>query len=262
MNRLPALVLSAILLSSCGADDGSGSSDTDAGSLLEANCVDYFDDDGDGLVDCDDPDCDNDESCRPITPKPCSSQLDCGNIVDEIVTRCCLSKPPESNEAEGALRCFAPGETDRTGKAMETSINFALVFDNTFAQSPNKPQTAVVRFIYPFKVDGSPLHCDEALTLNGRTADKRSLLDQNPAINQVFRTLYPLTWGGSNTVFRNMIASVPRGSSYILYGEAWYGIRENQNPTGNRAATYCREGVTIDAGSSGQHFELFFTQGT
>lgn len=260
---LTTLLLAALL--ACGDDVPTpvdAGSDAGGEGPTETNCVDRADDDGDDLVDCADPDCAVDAACRPKPPKPCSRQADCGNIVDELVTKCCLAKSPVSDEPPGALRCFAPGETEYDGDAIDSNLLFALVFDNSFAQSPSKPKTAVVRFIFPEKLDGTPLSCAEVLALNGATQETRSRLDQDARINQVFRSLYVLTWGGSNTVFRNIIATVPRGREFILYGEAWYGERDLNNPTGNRAATFCREGVTVDESSVGQHFELSFKPNT
>ena len=260
-----ALILGLAALLGCGepvetTPDAGG--DAGVEGPRETNCVNRADDDGDDLVDCADPDCATDTSCRPKPPKPCNRQSDCGYIVDELVTKCCLPKSPVSDEPPGALRCFAPGEAEYDGDPIDSSILFALVFDNAFAQSPSKPKTAVVRLLYPEKIDGSPLRCAEVLTLNGTNQDTRSRLDENGELNQVFRSLYTLTWGGSNTVFRNIIASVPRGQSFVLYGEAWYGERDLNNPTGNRAASFCREGMTVDESSINQHFELSFKPNT
>jgi hypothetical protein len=261
MNRIGIpLGIAALLALGCG--DGTsgtppdGQPDSAVEGPKELNCVDRADDDGDGLVDCADPDCSVDIACRPKPPKPCSRQRDCGNIVDELVTKCCLPKSPVSDEPEGALRCFAPGPTEPDGDPKESNIFFGLNLDR-FASASSKPKVALVRFIYPKKLDGGPLTCQEVLALTGATQDTRSQLDDNPEINQVFRCLYPLDWG-SGTSFRNMIATVPQGKGFLLYGEAWYGGRELNYPTGNRAATFCRDDVTIDDSSVGKHFELTF----
>ncbi|HCF60279.1 MAG TPA: hypothetical protein DFS52_20060 [Myxococcales bacterium] len=261
MNRFGLLLgILALLALGCGdPNDGAppdAQTDGEVEGPKEVNCVDKADNDGDGLVDCDDPDCATDNACRPKPPKPCSRQSDCGNIVDELVTKCCLNKSPVGDEPEGALRCFAPGPAELDGAPKESNILFGLAFDS-FASSPSKPKVALVRFLYPKKLDGSALTCQEVLGLNGATEDTRSQLDENPALNQVFRSLYPLNWT-SGTTFRNMIATVPQGKSFILYGEAWYGGRELNHPTGNRAATFCKDGVTIDDSSTGKHFELTF----
>jgi len=98
-------------------------------------------------------------------------------------------------------------------------------------------------------------------SLNGATEATRDLLDTDRTINQVFRNIYTLDWKPSVTTF-DIIASLPHGTGFILYGEAWYGLQDQNQPSGNRAASFCKEGVSIDGDSAGSHLEFRFRPGT
>ena len=64
-------------------DDGTGSGDDDAGNNVEFDCTDGVDDDGDGLVDCADPDCAADPACSGDDDTSSGPQEDCINGVDD-----------------------------------------------------------------------------------------------------------------------------------------------------------------------------------
>ncbi len=205
----------------------------DAGGPVEL-CHDAVDNDGDGLTDCDDPDCFADPGCQPPAPRRCTSQQNCGDIVNELVTPVCLGGT-----------CQAPGPAHHQGNAIEANVLFDLFFGSQFSLTPAK--SAVVRFLLSKKVDGSPLTCAEAVTLNGSDQPGRSQLDQNPAINQVFRMAYQINTLPGQTVVNNLLASVPKGSDFLLYTEAWSEGLSLHNPLGYRMAVDCLEGQKVDA---------------
>jgi hypothetical protein len=214
----------------------------DAGPKVETICANGVDDDGDGLTDCDDPDCSTSPAC-----KPCNRQQNCGDIVNEVTTPCCITQP------SGSAKCSPPGQSTPEGDPVTAQVLFDLDFKSTLTGSL-KPMSVILRFVYPNKVDGSPISCTDVVgsvaanTKNCIDQTTRSFIDDNPALNQVFRSVYPLDWtacASTECYFSNMIATIPKGQKYILYGEAWYGKRELNEPTGLCAAFYCLENQTV-----------------
>lgn len=88
------------------------------GPSAETNCTDATDNDGDGLTDCDDPDCAGDPSCIPVPIESCTDAID--NDADGL-TDCddpdcaadpaCMPVPVEicndaiDNDMDGAIDC-------------------------------------------------------------------------------------------------------------------------------------------------------------
>ena len=182
----------------------------------------------------------------------CASQKECGDIVNEVVTKCCIGG-----------ECRAPGQATATGDIVTEQIYFDLDFKQTLTGA-TKPQSAILRFIYPKKVDGSPVTCADVIgssaagTKSCVDQSTRAILDGNLALNQVFRSIYALNFSGctgTECLLSNMVASVPQGVDFILYGEAWYGPRELNNPTGQCAAYYCLAGQTVSANA---HYTVVF----
>ncbi|MBI5548371.1 MAG: hypothetical protein HY901_31195 [Deltaproteobacteria bacterium] len=225
----------------------------------ETLCTDLVDNDGDGTLDCDDPDCAPETVCAVPEPTPCTAQRECGSIVNELVTKCCL---------EG--KCVAPGRATHWGEPVLAGINLDLAFNSTLTGS-QKPKSLVVRFLYPKKIDGSPLTCAEVIgkvsdnTKNCEDQSTRSRIDTNPSLNQVYRALFPLDFagcGGTSCQFSMPAIFVPAADtvSYILYGEAWYGPRDStdpNNPTGQCAAYFCAESQKVTVNDA--HYGLTFS---
>ena len=68
---------------SSGDDDDDGSGDDDSVTNVEFDCTDGVDDDGDGLVDCADPDCAADPACSGDDDTSAGPAEDCTNGVDD-----------------------------------------------------------------------------------------------------------------------------------------------------------------------------------
>lgn len=242
-------VLAALLLTL--ACEPTTTSAPDAAGPKETNCVDGADDDKDGKVDCADEDCASDTACKPPEPKPCGKQADCGDIVNEIVTKTCLNK-----------KCVPPGSQDRKGEPETVDVIFDVSFDTAFSQTSTQPKSGLLRFVYGELADGGKLTCASLKALSGETQDTRSKLDSNPAVNQIFRNLITLNWSSAQsgkTTFANIPGlRIPKAKAVLFYGEAWYGTRELNNPQGNRASTDCVEGIDLEATARDTHFALNF----
>lgn len=256
MPRLAIALAATLALVACGGGaPASPDAGPDAAVAVETDCGDALDGDLDGKTDCDDPDCTQFLECKPVEPPDCARQRDCGDIVNEVVTNCCLSG-----------KCVPPGPKTLKNEPETAQIYFDLTFNAPLTNpSTPRPQSMVVRMVYPLKLDGSPLTCTDVIgklssgTKNCVDETTRAVLDSNASVNQVFRMVYPLdggSWGGTVVQFPNIFADVPKGQDYILYGEAWYGVRELNNPTGNCASLFCIEGKSV--ASNSQHFVLTF----
>ena len=210
----------------------------------EHSCVDHLDGDGDGLTDCEDEDCADHTDCTPPPSKSCSRQPDCGDIVNEMVTDVCL-----------AGRCQAPGEATWSGEAITSQMSIRLVFGGALT-GQTKPRSSVLRFVDSRRPDGSTLTCAQLQAIgNCHDMSTRSRIDTDPGVNQVFRSVYALDFStciGTECVFPNIFATVPRGQGFLLYGEAWYGSRELNNPTGQCASVFCAEGQAVQDGAKVQ----------
>ncbi len=170
------------------------------------------------------------------TGPKCTSQAQCGNPVENIVANVCQ-----------ASHCHPPGVVDATGTLQKVDITFESIYAQSFGQPGNQPATQLTRFIWPYFVDGTPVTCADVKSRSGSTEAEATKLDKDPTINQAYRGLYTLVWGGSTPsgpVRFPIPANVPRGS-YIVYAEAWRGPRDGQNPTGQRASSFCKENVDL-----------------
>lgn len=240
----------AVDCGSCGAGQVCGIEESNAcgAEPHEAGCGDYLDDDGDGLTDCADTDCASFPACAPRPAVSCSRQSDCGDIVDEMVTDVCL-----------AGTCQAPGAATSRGDAITAQVGIRLVFEASLTGT-SKPRSAVVRFVDSRRPDGSSLTCaDLKASGNCRDMQSRSRIDDDASVNQVFRTVYALDFSGcvgSECVFPGLFATLPRAQGMLLYGEAWYGPRELNDPTGQCAAVFCSEGQAVAA--DGDKFQVTF----
>lgn len=165
----------------------------------------------------------------------CTSQAQCGDPVEGIVANICQGS-----------HCRPPGVVEN-GALQKVDITFESIYAQSFGQPGNQPATQITRLIWPFHVDGTPVTCADVKARSGSTEAEATKLDKDPQINQAYRGLYALKWGGSTPsgpVRFSIPSNVPRGS-YLVYAEAWRGPRDGQNPTGLRASTFCREDVDL-----------------
>ncbi len=218
----------------------------------EAVCADVKDDDGDGLLDCDDRDCAESAACLPPTGPSCTAQSECGNIILDRVSRACLGG-----------QCITPGPRDENGNALLVSTNFSLSFDPLFSQAPEggKPKSIIIRVFHPELLDGSPLDCDGLKARAGAVKADRTKLEGDAELNQLFRNLVPLVWGGTGNggqVFQANDIKLPRGKDYLLYGEAWYGAREGELPTATLASSDCKVLPDLTGAPDGTNLGFFF----
>lgn len=166
----------------------------------------------------------------------CTSQVECGDPIENKVVNIC----------QGG-HCRLPGLPDGTGVLQTVEVVFESLYAASFSQPGNRPMTQVTRLIWGQHTDGTPVTCADVKPRAGATQATRNQLDSDPAINQSYRELYVLVWSGTSagqTRFR-VFGTVPRAANLIAYGEAWYGVREQQNPTGQRASVVCVEGVDL-----------------
>jgi hypothetical protein len=179
----------------------------------------------------------------------CASQSECGDPVADQIAYVCTGS-----------HCHPPGPLAPDGGVDLVTIDFECVYDAVLTQPGARPQVQLTRLILNRKVDGSALTCAEVLSRAGKTQATRSQLDADPQINQVFRNLTALTWSGSTqgqTLFK-LFYDAPKASGLLLYGEAWYGLRDGNDPTGDRASAACTEDVDLSSAVPNQKLAIQF----
>lgn len=234
----PCLLALALLAAACGGTEAPpAAADASTPAVPESACLDNQDEDGDGKTDCDDSDCAGQSACKPVS---CDTQYKCGDIVEDVVTPCCL----------GGL-CVPPGPRTPQGKAVTSPVNFALSFQSPMVGA-STPGSVVIRFLHPDKLSGGLVSCSALRAASGCKENKPLTFDAATDFNQVFRFVYEINSCSQSPCKMPSNPSppsnpVPRGESYVLYAEAWNGKPDStgNNPTGTCAATACIEGQSV-----------------
>jgi hypothetical protein len=171
----------------------------------------------------------------------CGRQSECGDPVAGGVVGVCVR-----------AHCRAPGPL--------VSIDFDNSFGPSFTQAGSQPQVQMTRLIFGNYVDGTPVTCADLTARSGATQATRANLDTDPQINQAYRSLTVLSWSGTaqGWVLFRIFDDVPRADGYVLWAEAWYGGREQNQPTGSRAAFYCAENIDLLAVPDGTKIPVVF----
>jgi len=183
------------------------------------------------------PDADLEYDAGPV----CTSQADCGDPVNDLVANVCVG-----------AHCRTPGPL--------VSIEFVSSYGTSLTQAGSQPRVQLTRLILGKHLDGTSVTCADLAQRSGATQATRSLLDKDPQINQAYRGLTALTWTGTpqGQVSFRIFGDVPRGDGNVLYAEAWYGQRDQNDPTGDRAAVSCTEGADLLAAPDGARFVVAF----
>lgn len=242
MNR-PLVVFACLVAVGCGGGSGApdaGADPRDAGASGSDAAVGDAGEGADGAMPLDaavPPDAAMPPDAAAITydagPR-CSSQAECGDPIANWVANVCVGS-----------HCRATAPT-------LVNVTFESYYDQSFSQAGARPQVQLTRLLLSTRVDGSPLTCADVLAKSGSTQATRDQLDKDPEINQAFRNLTVLTWSGSTqgqTLFR-LYYDAPRAPGLLVLGEAWYGPRDGNYPTGGRASVYCAERIDLTASAT------------
>jgi subtilisin-like proprotein convertase family protein len=132
---LAVLVMAALgMLSSCSDDDsGNNENGLNNNTVAETLCGDGTDDDGDGLIDCEDPDCASDPRCEGLLESDCSNGTDDDGdgLIDCADDDCDARGPCEAsettctdnidNDGDGSTDCNDPScQNDEACEGIES----------------------------------------------------------------------------------------------------------------------------------------------
>ncbi len=228
MKRLPlalaALLVFTFALWACPGPSGP------SGGGNEVSCTNGKDDNGDGKVDCDDPQCSEHPSCQPVTTvdagPTCTSQSQC------IVTSYIYDDP---------LPACTGGKCVKNAKGIQIrfEVNVAAL---SGAGWPNGSMNT--RFILKRAVDGSEVSCATVRALApGKTPDKASQLEGSKLLNLL---AYDVTGASEPTASSYVIQPFLHtgiGADFLIWTEIWSGKVDSDTklPTGMRLGFGCTE---------------------
>lgn len=224
-------------------------------------CNNGLDDDGNGLLDCDDPDCAGQPVCYW---GPCAK---CG-------THCTQQS-----------QCLAQGYTSDTPipfckdtrcEAFNQRVDVAMQFDTTSWQGLGAPGSTVLRFVSQAAIDGGAVTCATLeAAASGKTAADVDQLERTGRFQYLGFDARPRLQSGSFAPnYTVPLVPVGTGSGYVIWFEAWGGVinPDTRLPQGSRLGWACYEdpkvvtpivladncpSTTNDAGTC-RRFELSF----
>jgi len=196
-------------------------------------CYNGIDDNGDGLIDCADPECAFLPECQSNyygTCPRCSSAC--------TVQRECIR--PEGWVYEQPLAICRNNVCTAWDKAIQVRIE--LDTHTTWAGFQPPPRSVLTRFIKKAAADGSVVDCSVvAAAAPGKLpADVLQLETSDRFVLQGF-DVYGLSNPQLGQGISLPLVNVSTGSDYLLYIEFWYGPRDGTTklPTLNRAGWGC-----------------------
>jgi|APLak6261679142_1056127.scaffolds.fasta_scaffold00004_146 hypothetical protein len=221
MNRwlLATLVVSSLCFVGCSAE------------ASREVCGDGVDNDGNGLVDCDDRDCAGQAACTPVDygscakcSQPCSVQSACvTSFTDDRPIPLCV-----------AGKCTATETFIQPRIELDTRANWSGL--------TLSPQSASTRFIKKVANDGSAVSCATVATVAADRNAPSAIEDSNKLIIQgldVTRVTNPMLGQGISFAFVN----TQTGGNYLIWVELWGGPPNSTTklPTGRRFGYGCYE---------------------
>jgi hypothetical protein len=199
---------------------------------VRETCGDGVDNDGNGLVDCDDPDCAGQQACIDTTDygqcpkcgKACAVQADCvGNYVTDRPIPYCIGG-----------KCFA----------VETFIQPRVVLDtrDNWQGLALSPQSGSTRFIKKTGADGGAVTCAAVAAVAGDRMAPGAIEASRAFVVQgldVTRVTNPMLGQGITYTFVN----TQTGGDFLIWTELWGGAPDSNTrlPTGLRFGYGCYE---------------------
>ena len=198
-------------------------------------CNNGLDDDGNGLVDCADPDCTAETACQQVDAgwfgfcakcgQTCTKQSEClSNGWSDTPLPICLSR-----------KCQALFEGIDIRFQMDTTA-WAMVYP--------APQSWQTRFIAKTALDGSAVTCATVSALatgvDGAHADQ---IEASNLFNFLSYDTTPVSTFSSGSSLTQPYLHVNTGANFLIWTELWSGTRSSDTklPTGTRMGVGCFE---------------------
>ena len=201
-----------------------------SGDMSREVCGDGLDNDGNGLTDCDDRECNGQPACIPPDYGPCGT---CGqsctaqntcvlNVLNDRPLPMCLSG-----------KCTALEKFIQPRIELDTRANWAGV--------SVQPRSAATRFIKKTAVDGSPVNCARVQSIASSRNAPNAIEDAGVQLQgiDVTRVTNPQLGQGISLAFVN----TQTGGDYLIWEELWAGFPDSTTgmPTGLRLGWGCFE---------------------
>ncbi len=201
----------------------------------EISCTNGADDNGDGLTDCQDPECASNVACKSVTVEedagpPCTVQASCDN------SNLKNDRPPTQCIAQHCARPDA-------GITLELYMNL----DGLGGGSPVK--SANVRFVQNAEVSGSQVSCQTLLTVTKPDAGGVFTFDRIEESGR-FNVLGYQVIGGNQSSgdLIDFFFPTGTGSNFLVVVETYGGSLSNQQPTGTLFSRNCFDTNQPDGG--------------
>ncbi|MGV3622296.1 MAG: hypothetical protein ACO1OB_15875 [Archangium sp.] len=194
-------------------------------------CGDGIDNDGNGLIDCADADCQGQDVCVPVDYGECPK---CGTECSDQ-TACVVSFPDDR-----PLPMCLNGRCNANSVFIQPSVQ--LDTKDNWSGLSISPQSATTRFIKKKAIDGSDVTCAILATVAAARNTPTAIEDSKKFNVQgldVTRVTNPMLGQGINFAFVN----TQIGGDFIIWSELWGGApgSDSKMPTGRRFGFGCFE---------------------
>jgi hypothetical protein len=196
--------------------------------MKRETCGDGIDNDGNGLTDCQDPDCAGQPMCAPPFYGSCSK---CGQACTSQ-SACVVSYPNDR-----PVPLCTDGICQATEKFIQPRIELSIPGWNVLSVPP---RSAATRFIKKTAADGSAVNCSRV----SQIASDRTVAGAIEASGQLQVMGLDITRvTDSQAVIRLAFVNTQTGSDYLIWVELWGGYPDSntQLPTGRRLGWGCFE---------------------
>lgn len=240
--RLILLALATALAAAapaCSSDDdggnggGGGTGGTGGIDTGDEICDNAIDDDGDGAIDCDDPNCSELEACKV----GCTDQIpDCEADREGRINQVCIP-------TGGSGVCVPAGQVSDTGEIPRGSVMLFNQLSAPLESLAARNKAFLVQLFHPTNPDGSDASCDDIFQagLTGGDISGVNLVGSSQGAIATPDTTVPAP------AFEMPLA--PEGEGWIVLVR-FFGTRDLQGrPGGELLGIGCKEGVVIPPGA-------------
>jgi hypothetical protein len=200
-------------------------------------CGNGFDDDGNGLADCADPDCSGQQSCPVTDGGTFGSCARCGDSCTKQEN--CLEYAFNSDRP---LPDCAAGRCQSFNQALQVAVRVDVGSGGWSFVNP-VPQTMQMRFIRKTALDGTAVTCAvvQAVATSNAAADADQV-ERSGKFNLVGYDVTPLS-GSLGGFITQPFVNVGTSQDFLIWVEIWSGVREatTKLPTGIRRGWGCFE---------------------
>jgi hypothetical protein len=200
-------------------------------------CGNGFDDDGNGLADCADPDCKGQAACPAFDGGQFGNCVKCGDTCTKQES--CMQVGFNSDTP---LPDCAGGRCQSFNTALQVGVEVDTQSGGWNLVTPT-PRTMQMRFVRKTALDGSTVACTGVQAVaTGTTGADADQIERSGKYNFVGYDVTPLS-GSLGTLIVQPFVNVATAQDFLIWVEIWSGPREatTKLPTGVRKGWGCFE---------------------